>query len=167
MVTERYLKLVRSFGQMNEEIDLCSLDTRVVLQKKVYFLQEFGCKLGYSFGWYLKGPYSTDLTRDAYQVKGLESMLGSADFGINLDDVQEPAAKLKSFLTDIRQLVDENRAEDYWLELAGSLHFLKFKTNTSTKETAFEKLEHDKPGKFSGEDKEIMWPKIENLTVNN
>jgi len=51
---------------MNEQIDLCSLDTRVILQKKVYFLQEFGCKLGYNFGWYLKGPYSTDLTRDAY-----------------------------------------------------------------------------------------------------
>ena len=131
MVTERYLKLLRSFGQMNEQIDLCSLDTRVILQKKVYFLQEFGCKLGYNFGWYVKGPYSTDLTRDAYQVKGLESVLGSSDFGINLDDVQEAATKLQSFLTDIRQLVTDEKAEDHWLELAGSLHFLKFKTSTS------------------------------------
>ena len=167
MVTERYLKLLRSFGQMNEQIDLCSLDTRVILQKKVYFLQEFGCKLGYSFGWYLKGPYSTDLTRDAYQVKGLESVLGSSDFGINLDDVQEPATKLQSFLTNIRQLVTEEKAEDHWLELAGSLHFLKFKNSISIKEKVFEKLERDKPGKFSAEDKEIMWPKVENLTANN
>lgn len=167
MVTERYLKLLSSFGQMNEQIDLCSLDTRVIFQKKVYFLQEFGCKLGYSFGWYLKGPYSTDLTSDAYQVKGLESVLGDTDFGISLDDVEEPTEKLKSFLTDIRQLVTEEKAEDHWLELAGSLHFLKFKTSATTREKAFEKLEHDKPGKFSNADKETMWPKVENLTVNN
>lgn len=167
MVTERYLKLLRSFSQMNEPIDLCSLDTRVILQKKIYFLQEFGCKLGYNFGWYIKGPYSTDLTSDAYQVKGLESVLGHADFGISLDDVQEPAEKLKSFLTDIRQLITEEKAEDYWLELAGSLHFLKFKTSATTREKAFEKLERDKPGKFSDKDKETMWPKVENLTVNN
>ena len=42
---------------------------RLVLQKTVYLLQAFGIYLGYRFTWYLHGPYSTQLTRDAFSLE--------------------------------------------------------------------------------------------------
>jgi uncharacterized protein YwgA len=53
-------------------IPLCT-DTfgdRLILQKAVYLLQSAGIQLGYRFRWYLKGPYSPDLTMGAFGILG-------------------------------------------------------------------------------------------------
>ena len=47
---------------------LDTLDDRILLQKKVYLAQDIGLPLGYGYGWYIHGPYSTDLTAAAYQI---------------------------------------------------------------------------------------------------
>lgn len=161
LVTQRYLTLLQSFGKLNEQIDLCSLDSRVVFQKKVYFLQEFGCDLGYRFGWYLKGPYSTDLTRDAYEVKGLEQELSEADLGVMPSSVVTATGKLGAFMEDIRRLISEQKGEDYWLELAASLHFLKMKLGIRDKDAAIDRLNKEKPNRFKLQDTESIWRRLE------
>ena len=38
-----------------------TFDERLVSQKKVFLLQEMGVDIGYSYNWYVRGPYSPDL----------------------------------------------------------------------------------------------------------
>lgn len=39
-----------------------TFDDRLISQKKVFLLQELGVNIGYSYNWYVRGPYSPDLT---------------------------------------------------------------------------------------------------------
>ena len=39
-----------------------TFDDRLLSQKKVFLLQELGVDMGYSYNWYVRGPYSPDLT---------------------------------------------------------------------------------------------------------
>ncbi len=39
-----------------------SFDARLLSQKKIFLLQELGVDLGYSYNWYVRGPYSPNLT---------------------------------------------------------------------------------------------------------
>lgn len=43
-----------------------SFDDRLICQKKVYLLQSLGTDLGYSYNWYVRGPYSPSLTNYVY-----------------------------------------------------------------------------------------------------
>lgn len=62
------LKRIGNFDSTTYESDF---NSRLILQKTVYLMQEFGLNIGYSFSWYLHGPYSPNLTRDTYtMVKG-------------------------------------------------------------------------------------------------
>jgi hypothetical protein len=56
------------------------------MQKMVYLLTVLGCDLGYDFNWYKYGPYSPELTRDAYTLQSMHS----DEVGTN--DSQIPAA---------------------------------------------------------------------------
>ena len=56
--------------------DIDTLDDRKLIQKAVYLGQLSGVDLGYRFGWYIRGPYSTSLTRDYFS---LAQALGSKD----------------------------------------------------------------------------------------
>jgi hypothetical protein len=58
------LKLV--LKELGAQATLKTFDDRLILQKTVYLVQQFGIPLGYSFSWYLRGPYSRDLTADAF-----------------------------------------------------------------------------------------------------
>ncbi len=54
-----------------------SLDDRIISQKKIFILQEMGIDVGYCFNWYIRGPYSPDLT--TYIYNNLD-MLKDQDF---------------------------------------------------------------------------------------
>ena len=49
-------------------VRLDSFADRLTVQKSVYLAQAAGVQLGYQFHWYLRGPYSPTLTRDAFGV---------------------------------------------------------------------------------------------------
>ncbi len=53
-----------------------TLNDRILLQKKIFLAQDIGLPLGYGYGWYIHGPYSTDLTAAAYQIipEGFDSI---------------------------------------------------------------------------------------------
>jgi uncharacterized protein YwgA len=115
-------------GKLNlciEKIGGLNLDTlmdRKLLQKKIYFLQEFGVKLGYSYGFYLYGPYSSELTSDAFFLKSMKDQAPDAIEMIELSAEEERA--MKEALDFFAKLSDEKYKIAYKLELLSSLHFL-------------------------------------------
>ena len=55
------------------DIRMDSLDDRIIAQKKFYLLQEMGTGLGFSYNWYVHGPYSPELTKYIYDFGDPES----------------------------------------------------------------------------------------------
>lgn len=101
-------------------LDLRTFDERLIVQKTVYLAQAAGVDRGYSFRWYLRGPYSPELTRDAFSLHAdLEAGLDESS-GWVLDD-----NTLKR-LTQIGRLmpIGDTPAKARELELLASVHFL-------------------------------------------
>jgi uncharacterized protein YwgA len=107
-----------------ENFDVTTSHGRIMIQKIVYFLQTFGVDFGYSFSWFIHGPYSTRLMADAFELDKMWDTVQERQ----LDDEEEKALeKLLVFLGD--------KKDDYvWLELLGSIHFLKTIAPTVEKE---------------------------------
>src|SRR2546428_11423068 len=59
-------------------------EKRLEFQKTIYLLQEGGADLGYQFGWYKHGPYSSSLADDAYVLATLPSEV-LASFQVDVD----------------------------------------------------------------------------------
>jgi uncharacterized protein YwgA len=104
------LKRIENYDKME------SFEGRLKLQKTVYLMQSFGLNIGYTFSWYIRGPYSSELAKDGYALREIYSTLQRGRF-------KDPQAeqRFKSFLTFINQ-----RKEDAdWLEIVASVHFLR------------------------------------------
>lgn len=115
-------------GKLNlciEKIGGLNLDTlvnRKLLQKKIYFLQEFGIRMGYSYGFYLYGPYSSELTSDAFFLKSMKDQAPKAVETTELSAEEE--TKMKKALDFFDKLSGKEYEIAYRLELLSSLHFL-------------------------------------------
>lgn len=122
--------------------DIASVDDRKRVQKAIYLGQLTGVDLGYRYSWYLKGPYSTSLTRDYYNLAE-EIAAGSDDH-----QAKELKPALKQKLEAVKPLMSPPAgieiSQENWLELLASYHFL---TNVSgkTKQGAIEVLQAQKP----------------------
>jgi len=94
---------------------------RLVLQKAVYLAQAGGINLGYHYQWYLHGPYSPALTRDAFSMQ-LEITAGMDDSGRwVLDDAsRNRVGQLKQLIPDHADPMTRARKP----ELLASVHFL-------------------------------------------
>ena len=114
------LKLV--LDAVDQPLELDSFNGRFMVQKRIYLTQLTGLDLAYRFGWYLHGPYSRELTRDAFRAK--EQIDDEED-----DYKRETLAPFAKKLTQKAKTIWANRPdnidEDDWLELLASLHFLK------------------------------------------
>jgi hypothetical protein len=102
------------------KLSLNEFNDRLALQKSIYLVQAGGVHLGYTYGWYLRGPYSRDLTRDAFSVRA-ELRQGAEDWvGWKFD----PESIRR--LTELRKMFDaiapERAARQ--LELLASVHFI-------------------------------------------
>lgn len=93
---------------------------RLLLQKAIYLSQAGGVQLGYHFNWYLRGPYSPTLTRDAFAVVAELSQGTNDSEAWNLD--QNSLARLSK----LQKLCQTVGATDLpiKLELLASVHFL-------------------------------------------
>ena len=115
-----------------------SLRARTKIQKAVYLAQSAGAPLGYDFGWYVKGPYSTSLTQDYYAL----SREDDGAEGYRLDDqVQSSLSKLGK-PAEVPVGIKLSDAE--WLELLASVHFLR-KVSRKDEAAALEILRKQKP----------------------
>ncbi|MGH7134412.1 MAG: hypothetical protein ACREHD_01650 [Pirellulales bacterium] len=99
---------------------LGTFDDRLILQKAVYLAQAAGVDLGYFFHWYLRGPYSSSLTRDAF------AMVSEINGGLDESEGWKFDEKSIERLARLKPLIDEaplaQRAAR--LELLASVLFL-------------------------------------------
>lgn len=103
------LNRIGNFGQM------ASFQDRLIFQKTTYLLQVFGLYLGYSFSWYLYGPYSPALTRDGYELLTVIDNLPKFTFSSEAAE-----ARFKKFL----EFLGSRQRDAKWLETVASVHSL-------------------------------------------
>ena len=122
--------------------DIRQLKNRKEIQKSIYLGQISGVDLGYRFGWYLLGPYSTSLTRDYYQLsEDISSKSETSSKRVLKNVVKTRLAKVKP-LFKVPKDVDLEPEE--WLELLASFHYLRKVQKLSVEDTDA-KLSDQKP----------------------
>lgn len=117
-----FLKLILEQAGI-ENIKLDSFSQRFNIQKRIYLTQILGLDLGYRFGWYLRGPYCTDLTNDAYALKE-EALDGQTNVkGRHLTETTTERMQKARQLWEVP--INLSVDVDRWLELLASIHYLK------------------------------------------
>jgi len=105
---------------LQHKLDLSDFDHRLMLQKAIYLAQASGVDLGYAFQWYLRGPYSPGLTRDAFALKAEQGQPQDEFRDWKLDpDSQIRLAKLLPLMS-----TDGTDRPAKRLELLASVHFV-------------------------------------------
>ncbi len=153
LAPNRLLTLYAITRRIGTPIDLSTFRNRLILQKAVYLIQEAGNNLGYSFGWYLSGPYESELTRDLYRLQELVAVSKPDELETKGAPVNDGLLKKAQGL--IHDLEKEGDTA-YWLELASSLHFLAkhaYPRPPDPKQT-IDILQASKPGRFRVEDEQ-------------
>jgi len=134
------LKLFVEELGLQGEID--SFQNRKNLQKAVYLGQLSGIDLGYRYSWYLRGPYSTGLARDYYQ---LAEAIRLGDRGFESRSLNDP---VKQKLCFIKKLLTVPRdcflSTGDWMELLASWHYLR-SVSRSDESEARNLMEKQKP----------------------
>ena len=92
-----------------------NFEMRLEFQKTIYLLQEAGTDLGYRFGWYKHGPYSSSLADDGYVLGTVPADVLSS-FHVGVDN--EAIRKLKELISGL----PKNSA--HYLELVSSVHYV-------------------------------------------
>lgn len=97
-----------------------SFDERLICQKKIYLLQSLGTNLGYTYNWYVRGPYSPVLT--TYIYANLD-VLTSSDFSdYKLATIAERNIQCVNNLEKKKEEPDFTTAS--WYELLASLLYI-------------------------------------------
>lgn len=114
--------LAKSLEAAQAPLDVSTFNDRLILQKTVYLLQSAGIHIGYRFRWYLRGPYSPDMTAGAFGIVN-EGEYGKKELqGWKLDEASvERAVKLRPLL---HQPGEEKSETVRRLELLASVLFL-------------------------------------------
>jgi uncharacterized protein YwgA len=147
--------LMSVFNELNESLDMKTFETRLLLQKKVFLLQSLGLPLNFNYGWYIRGPYSTDLARTGFEMQNL---FGDAAFKKNVVSPVHKDQKeiIKKALAVFKAIDALGTNKIRWYELAASLLFLKTYTYPTPRNSRelLRLLEEKKPNEFSEEEKE-------------
>jgi hypothetical protein len=102
---------------------ITTIDDRKRVQKGVYLGQLSGVDLGYRFGWYVLGPYCAALTKDYYSLAEAIASGDRSYVGMKFSDgVRE---RLRSIAPLMNPPNSFPLAQEDWLELVSSLHYLK------------------------------------------
>lgn len=89
--------LALAFKEAGISVSVDTFDERLVVQKSACLLQEAGVHLGYRFRWYLRGPYSPELTSDAFLLSGQHQQVKQELQGWQLDEEsKQRIARLKA-----------------------------------------------------------------------
>jgi len=120
------LKLV--LDSLGIQLSMSSFDERLALQKTIYLAQQMGVPLGYQFSWYLRGPYSRELTSDAFATIGTEAPEG---WDISTG-VEAKLEKLRPFISSVKRGPNQVRN----LEKLASVLFVIKTGQASEKDTS-------------------------------
>ena len=118
------LKLVLDeMGLDSSNLPLDTFSERLCMQKKVYLVQVAGLDLGYRYNWYHHGPYCPSLTQNVFtlkdEIRDEEEDYKNYDLSDRAKECIKKAKEIWEFPTD----VEINESE--WVELLGSIHYLK------------------------------------------
>lgn len=109
-----------SLRELGIELDMGSFDRRLIVQKAAYLAQAAGVGLGYYFRWYLRGPYSPDLTSDAFGIQdALKAERDESDAWVLDEQSRTRLKKLQPLLSP-----QGNQGRANHLERLASIHFL-------------------------------------------
>lgn len=97
--------------------DVSSHDGRMAFQNSVYLLQAFGVYLGYSFSWYIRGPYSSRLARHGFALERAYGLL--PDTALRGDRPEE--GRFARFL----EFMAGKKDDPARLEALASAHFMR------------------------------------------
>ncbi len=97
-----------------------SFDDRIICQKKIYLLQSLGTDLGYSYNWYLRGPYSPALANYVYSNAELLSSTNFDDYKIS-ESVTENIKRVN----DLEKQRPTDLSLSSWYELLASLIYIE------------------------------------------
>ena len=107
--------LLKRIGNYDPKSFRGSFDVRLILQKTIYLMQAFGLYIGYSYSWYLRGPYSVELTREAYEL---------ADQFEKTPFVKFVERNAENRFLEFMRFLNDRKNDHRWLELVASIHFL-------------------------------------------
>lgn len=118
---------------------------RLALQKSIYLLQIMGLDLRYHYSWYLRGPYSPELTRDAFEISEYRNPIQEVAKRYELS--QHAIETLDAFTKLAVKCRPRDIEQARWLECLASLHYLVLNTGLAdtTFESAFKELVRRKP----------------------
>ena len=126
--------LVRRIGNYNK---METFDDRLILQKTIYLMQSFDLYVGYDFSWYIRGPYSTQLTKDGFDLRDQFDQIAN-EGRFKEDDAEMRFQQFMKFIGDKKNDPD-------WLEITASIHFLKEVYPNMTKQKIIEKVKNKQP----------------------
>lgn len=107
--------LLKRIGNFEPSDFASDFNARLILQKTVYLMEQFGLNIGYYFSWYLRGPYSPSLARDVYSMVKSYLEIPPAKF---VDPSKEK--RFCEFLSFIKPFSRDHA----YLERIASIHFL-------------------------------------------
>ena len=113
-LTARQRLLLAIFDRF-KNFSMRTLRERIVVQKTMYFTQQFGAYLGYNYSWYVYGPYSPSLAKDAFAVWSAGSSPPSSTVDVT---------HLGGVLQNVETFLGRRSRNAVWLETLGSLHML-------------------------------------------
>lgn len=122
-----------------------TFNDRLISQKKVYLLQGLGTDLGYSYNWYVRGPYSPVLAKYIYKNHDL---LSDYDYsGIHL---REEAARNIDTVNKMENDKPTDLDVASWYELLASMLFAfsnksAWDVDTGKEDDVIKKLLEHKP----------------------
>ena len=118
-VSRRLIGLKLTLEALDVPVEPTTFPNRLLLQKATYLAQAFGVRLGYRYNWYLKGPYSPELTRDYFELAATTEIPNA--YRLNGETVE----RLKTLGAKTNPPVGVDLAREEWLELLASLHYLQ------------------------------------------
>lgn len=108
--------VVAILKELGVALDTSSMESRIQMQKAIYLAQAIGVDLGYRFGWYVRGPYSSALADDYYGAAKdprLQQFVAAENLKVQL----EPLAKVIS-------KAPQTVSAAGWLEAVASLDYM-------------------------------------------
>lgn len=118
--------LLSAFGGF----EIRTVADRKRVQKLVYLAQQLNIPMGYSFGWYIHGPYSSSLARDYFRLESRRAS-GEELLQYKLDGRYNGSSKT---LHEILSVKPDPLSDPDWAELLASIVFLKKESGLSTDE---------------------------------
>ncbi len=114
-----YEKLALVFRGIHAPVEMGSLEERIRVQKITYLAQCYGLDLGYKFSWYIRGPYSKQVTSAGFEIY---------ENNIDLAQVQTTQELDGERLEQFRQFITPYMNDTLCLEIESSAVYLRKKS---------------------------------------